>query len=152
MILPQSIPGDNNGSVRVLILEDEPMIAFGIEDSLLDAGFAIAGVATKLEDALGLIESGDCDAAIVDANLAGVCADPAAMALKARGLPFIVLSGYSQEQLKSVFAGTRFLQKPCRPELLIETLTDILPQHLNPRAAVSEIPALQSRARLIGCE
>ena len=52
MILPQSIPGDNNGSVHVLILEDEPMIAFGIEDILLDAGFAIAGVATKLEAAM----------------------------------------------------------------------------------------------------
>jgi DNA-binding response OmpR family regulator len=134
MILPQPTPGDKNGAVRVLIVEDEPMIAFGIEDILLDAGFAIAGVATKLENALTLIESGDCDAAIVDANLAGVSADPAAIALTARGLPFIVLSGYSQEQLKSVFASTRFLQKPCRPELLIETLTDILPQYLNPRA------------------
>ena len=135
MIASQPIPGDNNGSVRVLILEDEPMIAFGIEDVLLDAGFAIAGVAAKLEDALRLIESGDCDAAIVDPNLAGVCADPAAMALTARGLPFIVLFGYSRDQMKNGFAGGRFLQKPCRPELLIETLTDVLSKRENHRAA-----------------
>ena len=129
MNLPQPITGADKRTVRVLILEDEPMIALGIEDILLDAGFAIAGVAFKLENGLALIESGACDAAIVDSNLAGVCADPAAVALAARGLPFIVLSGYSQEQMKSGFAGGRFLQKPCRPELLIETLTDALPKH-----------------------
>ena len=129
MIESQPSPGDDNRAFRVLILEDEPMIAFGIEDVLLDAGFAIAGVVTKLEDALRLIERGACDAAIVDLNLAGMSADPAAIALTARGLPFIVLSGYSRDQLKSGFAGGRFLQKPCRPELLVETLTDVLPKH-----------------------
>ena len=129
MIYPLPIPDDHNRNVRVLILEDEPMIALSIEDILVDAGFAIAGVATKLEKALALIEAGACDAAIVDSNLAGVCADPAAVALAARGLPFIVLSGYSQEQMKSPFVGARFLQKPCRPELLIETLTSVLPKH-----------------------
>ena len=129
MNLPQPIAGADKRTVRVLILEDEPLIALSIEDILLDAGFAIAGVATKLENALALIESGACDAAIVDSNLAGVCADPAAIALAARGLPFIVLSGYSQEQMKSPFVGARFLQKPCRPEVLIETLTAVLPKH-----------------------
>ena len=105
------------------------MSALAIEDILLEAGFAIAGVAFKLENGLALIDSGQCDAAILDSNLAGVSADPAAIALTARGLPFIVLSGYSQEQMKSPFVGARFLQKPCRPELLIQTLTDVLPKH-----------------------
>lgn len=104
------------------------MIALGIEDVLIDAGFTIAGVASKLENALALTERGACDAAIVDSNLAGVCAAPAAILLKAQEIPFIVLSGYSQEQIKSAFAGARFLQKPCRPELLIEALTDVLPK------------------------
>jgi DNA-binding response OmpR family regulator len=128
-MLSQITPCEDNQTVRVLILEDEPLIAFGIEDILLEAGFAIAGVTTKLESALALIESGACDAAIVDSNLAGVCADPAAVALVARGLPFVVLSGYSEEQLKNSFSGARFLQKPCRPEVLIETLTSVLPNH-----------------------
>jgi DNA-binding NtrC family response regulator len=81
---------------------------------------------SKLEKALALIESGTCDAAIVDANLAGVSASPLAIALTARGLPFIVLSGYSREQMQDVFCGARFLQKPCRPELVIETLNTVL--------------------------
>jgi DNA-binding response OmpR family regulator len=124
--LPQQIFGDNQRTIRVLIVEDEPMIALSLEDVLIDAGFEVAGVVSKLEKALALIESGACDAAIVDANLAGVSASPVAIALTARSLPFIVLSGYLREQMQGVFAGARFLQKPCRPELLIETLSTAL--------------------------
>ena len=82
----------------------------------------------KLEKALALIESGACDAAILDANLAGVSASPLASALAARGLPFIVLSGYSSEQLQGAFLGTLFLQKPCRPAQLLQTLNTIVPE------------------------
>ena len=104
------------------------MIALGLEDVLIDAGFEIAGVAAKLEKALALIEGGACDAAIVDANLAGVSAGPVANALTKCGLPFIVTSGYSQEQILGQFAGAPFLQKPCRPDLLIQTLNTLV-QH-----------------------
>jgi DNA-binding response OmpR family regulator len=124
--LPQHIPGHNQRTIRVLIVEDEPIIALSLEDVLVDAGFEIASVVSKVEKALALIESGACDAAIVDANLAGVSASPLAIALTARGLPFIVLSGYSREQMQDVFSGARFLQKPCRPKLVIETLNTVL--------------------------
>ena len=106
---------DDGRPARILILEDEPMLAFTVEDLLIDAGFAIAGVLGRLAPALIVIESGGCDAAIVDANLAGVSASPAAAALAARGLPFIVLSGYSPEQQQGDFSGAIFIQKPCRP-------------------------------------
>ena len=99
---------------RILIVEDEPMLALTLENLLVNAGFAIAGVAGRLEKALGLIESVACDAAILDANLACVSASPVAVALDARGVPFIVLSGYSPEQLQGVFPGANFLRKPCR--------------------------------------
>ena len=102
------------------------MIALGLEGVLVNAGFEIAGVVGKLDKALALIESGACDAAIVDANLAGVSASPAAIALAARGLPFIVMSGYSKEQMRGEYPGASFLSKPCRPELIIKTLKSIL--------------------------
>ncbi len=114
---------------RVLIIEDEPFIALSLEDVLVDAGFQIAGVAENLEKALVLIESGACDAAIVDANLAGVSASPAAIALAARKLPFIVTSGYSPEQMQGIFPDALFIPKPCRPELLIKTLNTLLRDH-----------------------
>ena len=114
------------GMARILIVDDEPVIAFDVEDILIDAGFASAGVVGWLEAALGVIESGGCDAAILDANLAGVSAAPVAAALVARGLPFIVLSGYSAAQLERTFPNAVFLQKPFRPPHLIRTLRGML--------------------------
>ena len=104
------------------------MLALDLEELIVDAGFKIAAIAGKLEKALALIESGGFDAAIVDANLAGVSASPLASAMTARGLPFIVLSGYSFEQVQGVFPGALFLQKPCRPAQLIQALNTILPK------------------------
>jgi DNA-binding response OmpR family regulator len=112
---------------RILIVEDEPMLAFAIEDTLIDNGFKIAGVAGELAQALAIIESGGCDAAILDANLSGESAAPAASALASRGLPFLILSGYSSEQQPNAFASALRIQKPCRPERLIQALRSILP-------------------------
>ena len=117
---------DNHDDVRILIVEDEPLIAFGLEEVLVDAGFKVAAVASKFENALTLIESGGCDAAIVDANLAGVSASPLAAALKARDLPFIVLSGYSPNQIQGDFPGALFIKKPCRPAQLVEAVNKML--------------------------
>ena len=125
----QQLPVDKKRTFCVLIIEDEPMIALGFEDVLIDAGFQIAGVVGKLEKAMALIESGVCDAAIVDANLAGVSASPAAIALAARGLPYIVTSGYSPEQMQGDFPGALYVQKPCRPEVLLQTLNHLLTDH-----------------------
>jgi DNA-binding response OmpR family regulator len=117
---------DQQEDARILIVEDAPMLALDLEEFLVDAGFKIAAIAGTFEKALALIESGACDAAILDANLAGVSASPLASALTARGLPFIVLSGYSSEQLQGAFPGALFLQKPCRPAQLIQALKAIV--------------------------
>jgi DNA-binding response OmpR family regulator len=116
----------NRDQPRVLIVEDEPMLAFTVEELLLDAGFEIAGVVGRLAAALALIEGGTCDVAIVDANLAGVSAGPAASALAARGVPFIVLSGYLPEQQQGIFPGAIFIQKPYRADQLIRVWRGIL--------------------------
>jgi DNA-binding response OmpR family regulator len=108
---------------RVLIVEDDPVIAFGLEDLLVESGFEIAGVAPTLPKALALIELGACDAAIVDANLDGVSASPAGAAMTLRGLPYIVLSGYSAQQQGGAFAGAAaYMQKPCVPKELLNAL------------------------------
>jgi len=120
------MPEDKPQAPRILIVEDEPMLALTLEGLLVNAGFAIAGVAGRLEKALGLIESVSCDAAIVDANLACESASPVAVALDARAVPFIVLSGYSREQLQGEFPGANFLRKPCRPAQLLQALNAVL--------------------------
>jgi DNA-binding response OmpR family regulator len=111
---------------RVLIIEDEPLVAENLRADLLDFGFEVVGIAPKVDKALKLIEHEACDIAIVDANLAGVSAAPAVAALKARGLPFIVLSGYTRAQLPNEFAAAAFVQKPYRIARLIAEIRALL--------------------------
>lgn len=111
---------------RVLILDDEPMIAMDLEYLLLDAGYAIACVTGKIDAALLVINSGGCDAAILDANLSGVSAAPAAAALTALGIPFLVLSGYSADQLPENMRSAPCVQKPAHPTELIDLLSGIV--------------------------
>lgn len=119
-------PPDRQPKARILIVEDEPVLAFGFEEFLICAGFEIAGIVGRLPTALAAIENIAFDAAILDANLAGVSAAPAAAALTARGVPFVVVSGYLPEQQRSAFSAGPRLQKPCRPDDLIHALNDIL--------------------------
>jgi len=112
---------------RILIVEDEPILALTLEEYLTSAGFEVAAVVGRLPAALAAIETIALDAAVLDANLAGVSAAPAAAALTARGVPFIVVSGYLPEQQVSAFSAGARLQKPCRPDDLVRALHDIVP-------------------------
>ncbi|MGO9983595.1 MAG: response regulator [Rhodomicrobium sp.] len=117
----------NRQLIRILIIEDEPMIALVLKELLIARGFQVAGVTAKLAKALAMIELGALEAAIVDANLGGVSASPAGAALEAKGLPYLVLSGYSAEQQPGAFPGAAlFMQKPFVPDLLIEALSGIV--------------------------
>lgn len=117
---------------RILIVEDDAMIIFGLEQTLLAEGFEIAGIATRLETALTMIDGCAFDAAILDTNLAGVSAGPAAIALKASGRPFIVASGYLASQQQETFRGVQCIQKPYPPQRLIDLVREILPQFQKP--------------------
>ena len=123
---PHHMTGDKIKQTRILIVEDEPMMALDLQDLLVDAGFEVVGVAGRLDKALALIESKDFDVAVLDANLAGVSASPAGAALVTRGLPFVVLSGCSLAQQQDAFPSGHFLQKPCRPARLIDALNHLV--------------------------
>lgn len=111
--------------MRLLIIEDEPMIALDLQDLLKEAGFDVVGVAGTLDKALAFIATVQIDAAVVDANLGGISSSPAAIALQDRGVPFVVLSGYAQRQHATDFPKAPFIQKPCRPAQLIDALRAI---------------------------
>jgi DNA-binding response OmpR family regulator len=126
MNAPRELRPEGSMAARVLIIEDEPLIAENLRATLIEAGFEIAGVAARIEKALRLIENEGCDVAIVDANLAGVSAGPAAAALSKREVPFIVLSGYTPGQLQPEFSRGLFIQKPCGIAELIDGLNAML--------------------------
>ena len=112
---------------RILIVEDEFMIVLMLESLLIEAGFEVADVATKVEPALAFIEASAFDAAILDANLAGVSSAHVAAALTARSIPFLVVSGYATNQQNGAFSAGLHVQKPFQTEALIEALRSILP-------------------------
>jgi DNA-binding response OmpR family regulator len=116
---PDLATPNNEQGARILLIEDEPILAFALEEFLIGAGFEIAGVAGRLQSALAMIDGGVFDAVILDANLAGVSAAPAATALRELGVPFIVISGYSSDQQHGAFSGALCLQKPCQPADLV---------------------------------
>ena len=111
---------------RILVVEDELMIVLMLESLLLEAGFEVVDVATKVEAALAFVEVGVFDVAILDANLAGVSSAPVAVALTARSVPFLVVSGYATAQQNGAFAAGLHVQKPFQTEALIEALRSTL--------------------------
>jgi CheY-like chemotaxis protein len=105
-------------ALRLLVVEDEALIAMMLEDILVDLGHEVVEVASSIHAALAALETthAPLDAAILDANLGGASAAPVADALRAHGVPFILASGYEGSELKTLgFEGTS-LRKPYRPE------------------------------------
>jgi DNA-binding response OmpR family regulator len=98
--------------IRILVIEDEPAIAADLCWVVEDVGYEIGGTASSVDEALSLIEGAEIDGAILDANLRGVSSACVADVLKARNLPFFVLSGYLQRQLPEPLADAPFLAKP----------------------------------------
>lgn len=82
------------GPVRVLVVEDEPVVAMCLEDILDALGCVPVGPASRLSEGLALAENETLDAAILDINLAGERSVPIAEALRLRGIPFAFASGY----------------------------------------------------------
>jgi CheY-like chemotaxis protein len=108
--------------LRVLVVEDEAIVALEIEQNLRDAGFEVVGPAARVAEALELLREFGCDAAVLDINLGTETSEPIARMLSDKGTPFVTVSGYSQDQRPSGFSGGAFLAKPLRAELLVAQL------------------------------
>lgn len=108
--------------MRVLIVDDEPLIAMDIATVVEEAGCKVVGVAGSVRRALCLIERETCDIAVLDVNLNGESSEPIAAALRQRGAPFLVISGYAGRQLTGALKDAPFMSKPYSPERLIELL------------------------------
>lgn len=83
------------GGKRVLIVEDEMLLALDLEEGLRDAGCEVVGPAGSLRAALRLAENSEIDAAILDVNLAGERVFPVAHVLAERGIPFVFATAYA---------------------------------------------------------
>jgi CheY-like chemotaxis protein len=98
--------------LRVLLVEDEALIAMLIGDALSDLGCTVVASAGNLADALDKAASVECDLAVLDVNLNGSPAYPIAELLAGRRIPFIFSTGYGASGVPEAFGAAPVLAKP----------------------------------------
>jgi CheY-like chemotaxis protein len=113
------------GRLRILVVEDEMLVAMNIEDMLLELGHEVAGLASRLGPALALAGESRFDAAMLDVNLAGEPSFPVADLLIERGIPFLFATGYGRQGIDERYRDRPMLQKPFRTEELGRALAAI---------------------------
>ena len=113
---------------KVLVVEDEMMIAMLIEDMLDEFGCKLVGPATSVPRALELIDREQVEVAILDLNLDGKDTYAIADALRRKHVPFIFATGYGSTGLRQEYGSRPVLQKPFQASdletALAQALTD----------------------------
>jgi CheY-like chemotaxis protein len=110
---------------RVLIVEDEIVVALFLEDVLDEFGYQVAGVVTQLDDAM--LRQPDYDIAVLDVHINGRNVFDFADVLAARGIPFVFATGYGERGIPERHRSSPVLQKPFQPDELKRILAAISP-------------------------
>ena len=110
--------------LRLLLVEDEAMVAMMVEDMLSELGCVVVDVAGTVSRAVALADDASLliDGALLDVNLGGETVYPVAEALAARGVPFIFSTGYSISGITARFTHVPILAKPYKLDALEEHL------------------------------
>jgi CheY-like chemotaxis protein len=112
---------------RILVVEDEALVAFALEELLTECGYKVVGPAPNVRTAVKLLDAERIDAAVLDINLGGETVDPVARALATAGVPFVFTTGYtSASALPQGFRDRPALNKPYQPEALLDALARLL--------------------------
>ena len=109
-------------SKKVLIVEDETMVAMMLEDMVAELGHVVSGVASGLSEGLAMAERDQIDFAILDVSLNGERSLPIAEALENRGIPYVFATGYGAQKVEGAKRDAQTLAKP----FAIEDLARIL--------------------------
>lgn len=110
---------------RLLVVEDEYVIALDLAHTLEDAGAEVVGPLSTVEDALDYVanEGDRLDAAVLDVNLRNERVYPVADALAARGIPFVLTTGYDRSTIPATYAAAPHCQKPIDKAWLMRLLS-----------------------------
>ncbi len=109
----------------ILVIEDDLLVACQAEEAIRSAGAKVIGPFGQLDEALRHAVSDTFDAAILDVNLHGEFVWPVARALRARGIPFVFATGYSELlQFPDDLAESHRVEKPYEMELVLARLDE----------------------------
>ncbi len=116
--------------LKVLVVEDETVVAMLLEQMLEDLGCTVVGMAGHLSVALEQARVTDAQVVILDMNLGGERVDPVAHILVERGLPFVFASGYGEDGLAPEWRGRPVLAKPFRLDQLKDKVEQAVADHV----------------------
>lgn len=112
---------------RVFIVEDEILIAFEMSDILEDLGFEIVGPSVHVEEAEELARDEKIDAAFLDVNMGdGKNSEPVANVLRSRGVPFIFVTAYNDDQITFRTSDEKVLRKPVTGKDMLAALDSVV--------------------------
>ncbi len=103
---------------RILLVEDEILVAMMMKDILTELGFSVVGPFSRLAEAMVAAVHDDIDAGIIDVNLGGEFVYPVADVLAARKIPFVFVTGYGVESIDSRFGYVPIVKKPVQRQVL----------------------------------
>lgn len=115
-------PDQPSSGCRVLVIEDEVLVAMGMEMTLVEAGYLVVGPVGRFDQAMQAAQAEEADVALLDVNLRGAEVYPVADQLSARGIPFVFLTGYDRTTLPARFAERQVVRKPFQRDELLSTL------------------------------
>ena len=110
---------------RILVVEDEAIVALMVEDILDECGAIVVGSARTIEDGMAIAESAHFDAAVLDVNVRGLRVDPIVEKLTERGIPYLLATGYDKVEFANGQAALH-IEKPYTPESLANGLSKAL--------------------------
>jgi DNA-binding response OmpR family regulator len=117
---------------KVLVVEDESLVAMEIEAQLEEAGYQVIGPASTSEKAKHLIVEAKPDVALLDVNLEGHLSDEVATELTKRKIPFAFATGYGRNGLPGAFGDTMILSKPFSRDRLLHVVKVLLAEADDP--------------------
>jgi CheY-like chemotaxis protein len=121
-----SMEREPGGPVRMLLVEDEALIALMLEDMVEGMGCAVTGLAPRVALGVAMAETGHFDVAILDVNVAGENVEPVAECLAAKGVPFIFATGYGEAGVPLRYRDRPVVAKPFRSEQLEAALQKVV--------------------------
>jgi DNA-binding response OmpR family regulator len=113
--------------IRILVIEDDAMIAVAVGMILQDQGWIVVGPIGRLDLAIEAAVKAEFDCAVVDAQLNGEYADRVALNLHRRGKPFLMATGHNSEDLPAELRRAPMLRKPFSTTDLVDAVREMVP-------------------------
>jgi len=112
--------------LKILVVEDEAIVSFLLEDMLIELGCAEIWLAGSVAQALALLRDKAPDLALLDVSLAGELAYPVAERLVQLQIPFVFATGYGRKGIASEWQSRLVIQKPFDQETLVLALAEAI--------------------------